>query len=233
MLAHDHLDDLESFFYVYSYIIHVYNSSGAAFAVPQMFITWEQAAASDMAHSKYSFMRTKQVTEDVIQRWPRQCVELFEGFRKFLLPYVDKKRDMIEQDCKNNQGKVEKITDKVVPHYEMVLHLFDVAIKGLEEEEAEAAYSTVEHGGANSSFTSDPNYRPGRNTLKRELQDEDYLHGPLRVKRRHGDELFLPDSQERDFVPISPRSPQTPGTHRGESQVHDASPPPPSPESDC
>ncbi|KAJ2912839.1 hypothetical protein MD484_g7574, partial [Candolleomyces efflorescens] len=220
MLAHDHLDDFESFFYIYCYMLHVYNSRGYVFDVPEMFVTWEQAGASAAADSKYAFMRSGQVEKDVASRWPAQCIKLLKDFRKFLLPHIEKKKGIIERgEGDQSESDVKKLMDKAVGQYEMLLHLFDVAIQGLEEDEADAAFSPVEH-------------HPGQNALKRELDDEDYFHGPLRVKRRHGLEVIIPEASARDFEAVFPRSPHTPGGIDKESQAHHPSPPPSSPESD-
>ncbi|KAJ2922033.1 hypothetical protein H1R20_g15067, partial [Candolleomyces eurysporus] len=221
-IAHDHLDDLESFFYVYSYIIHVYDSSGASYDIPELFIDWEQCAASKTVESKYTFLRRKLLkSKEIEERWPQQCINVFQGFRKFLLPHAEKKMDIINDDSANNETEIKYLMTDIVKHYETVLHLFNNAIDSLEDEGA-SAFETVQGGSAKGFSTSAANYDPDRNGLKRELEDEYYMHELPQAKRGRGSEA---NSPERRYEVLPPRkSSKLVTPQRGARHFHGPSP---------
>ncbi|RXW23299.1 hypothetical protein EST38_g2556 [Candolleomyces aberdarensis] len=224
ILPHDHLDDLESFFYVYSYIIHVYDSSGASYAIPNMFIRWEQSPAAEIVELKHAFLRRKNLNgKGVEERWPKQCIKVFQGFRKFLLPHADKKTNIIYHDSYENKKDFKYLMDDIVKHYETVLHLFNNAIDSLEEEDASAS-ETVQDGSANGFSTSAPNYSSGRNGLKRELEDEYYMHELPQAKRGPGSEATISNPQEGRYEVLPSRKLQLLTPERGTRPIHGPSP---------
>ncbi|KAJ2928036.1 hypothetical protein H1R20_g9047, partial [Candolleomyces eurysporus] len=224
ILAHDHLDDLESFFYVYSYIIHVYDSSGASYAIPNMFIDWEQYPASEIADLKHAFLRRKLFNiKEIEERWPKQCIKVFHGFRKFLLPHAEKKMKIINYGSDKNEKEIEYLMDDIVKHYETVLHLFNNAIDNLEVEDASAS-ETVHGGSASGLSTSAPSHPSGRNALKRELEDEYYIHELPRARRGPGSEPTTPNPPVKRYKVLPPRKSHTVTPQRGAQPVHGPSP---------
>lgn len=57
--AQDHLDDVESFFYVYTYIIHVCDSNGVSFPIPETIQELELLPARSVAKLKHAFLSEK------------------------------------------------------------------------------------------------------------------------------------------------------------------------------
>ncbi|KAJ2914980.1 hypothetical protein MD484_g5412, partial [Candolleomyces efflorescens] len=147
-LPHDHLDDLEAFLYLYTYIIHVYDAQGTSHGIPAMINRWKRELTKSVAHAKLDFLRSKNpIKETFKKRWPAQCITLLEKFGRFLIPHVEKKLEILDLSSSvEAHEEVKPIMDKVVAHYETVIDLFESAIEGLTE-----AQELAEAGSSNSS----------------------------------------------------------------------------------
>jgi hypothetical protein len=170
-LAHDHLDDLEAFFYIYTYILNVYDGSGASYRVPPMMKKWERDVPSAIRDSKQIFL-AKQRTGNAPfrRRWPDECIELLDEFRKFIFPHVVRKIDIMENTDPENATEVEYMKGEIDEHYGTVLHIFNKAIEGLGEHQPGLEKDISANG---NRFTTPPRDLdsttpyPGQNPLKR------------------------------------------------------------------
>ncbi|RXW15442.1 hypothetical protein EST38_g10417 [Candolleomyces aberdarensis] len=230
-LAHDHLDDLEAFLYIYTYIIHVHDANGASYNIPQLMKKWKRDHPSAVVDSKHAFLsKGTSSTATFRQRWPAQCVELLDSFRKFIFPHVVKKINVMEgiNQRNNVQTEVKYMMNEVVDHYNTVLHLFNDAIDGLEE--CQSGFENVQPGNAGRFTTppldpESPTPHPGQNPLKRM---GGYLGQPPLAKRGlFSDSESSPEIPEEGlFIPPWNRIPDTPsrGQTRRAQPVHGSSP---------
>ncbi|KAJ2914091.1 hypothetical protein MD484_g6302, partial [Candolleomyces efflorescens] len=130
-LAQDHLDDLESFFYVYTYIIYGYDESGFPYPVHSTLLEWMREAPLSAANNKVAFLIRRNVPQSISSRWPKPCIDLLAAYRKFLLPFVLQKRELIETELENKDEEIEIIMDGIDEQYDAVLDLFTQAIEAL------------------------------------------------------------------------------------------------------
>ncbi|KAJ2912013.1 hypothetical protein MD484_g8401, partial [Candolleomyces efflorescens] len=162
LLAHDHLDDLEAFLYIYIYILHVYGADGASYKIPSMMRKWERHVPSSVRDSKHSFLSKKSTGDKPFRRrWPDPCIDLLDNFRNFIFPHVVKKIDIMDKEVTDNTCReVEYMKDEIDKHYDTVLQFFDKAIKELGDNQQDISKSSDRDVDSGSS-------RPGENHLKR------------------------------------------------------------------
>lgn len=74
-------------------------------------------------------------------RWPIQCLELLSDFQDFLVPHVNKKKELRElgRYQSDTGDEIQALMKEVATHYQAVLNLFAKAIQSLETAERETA----------------------------------------------------------------------------------------------
>ncbi|KAJ2916709.1 hypothetical protein MD484_g3713, partial [Candolleomyces efflorescens] len=138
--AHDYLDDLESFFWVFSYLLIVYKADGtvAPKTILHEYLDSWNVAPRGASSAKFTFlfqaMMGDDVLEDMDEGWRYACADLFLKFRKYMRDIADRKDKLL---CKREDVEKEgAFTDRfssilkdVDEHYDHVLALFDEALE--------------------------------------------------------------------------------------------------------
>lgn len=138
-LAHDHLDELESFFYVLSRIIHAYDCHGVYHSLAGDLNIWEKYSddQSTLAICKQAFLVGVTVPRVVSGRWPDACLQVFHAFRAFVKCYVHKKFSIIYERPEDGAEILKSLWLGYEDHYNHVLGLFDDGIAALQKADAE------------------------------------------------------------------------------------------------
>ncbi|CAA7262942.1 unnamed protein product [Cyclocybe aegerita] len=135
--SHDHLDDLESFFYVFCWICMGYTAIGLPLdPPPDIHTRWETLDEPNLAVSKEHFILVPHgrgsETDEVTQNFGQLFQDVLDAYRSFLAPHISRKskRDLKPQILEELQSSSK--TD-----YATVLTILDTAITKLKEEETE------------------------------------------------------------------------------------------------
>ncbi|RXW12603.1 hypothetical protein EST38_g13250 [Candolleomyces aberdarensis] len=132
-LVHDHLDELESFFYVFSRIIHAYDCHGVFHSMASDLKGWEKYSDDQMLHAacKRVFIVEPTVPREVSARWPEACLRVFHDFRDFIKCIVVKKLTIAYEKPEDRAEALESLWSSAEDHYNHVLGLFDEGIAAL------------------------------------------------------------------------------------------------------
>ncbi|RXW23320.1 hypothetical protein EST38_g2543 [Candolleomyces aberdarensis] len=181
--AQDHLDDLESFLYVYTHLIFQYDEDGEELADTNQNVSqWESSAAEIAWQLKHAFLAQTTVSLEVSERWPKACINVLLGFRNFIFQQVKRKTQIHDTvRLQNRADEINKIVAEISTHYNTVLCLFNAAAAELEKEERKAIQtppldpsSPTPAPGKKRTLPA-PGHKSARNSLKRgseELPDE-------------------------------------------------------------
>ncbi|RXW24320.1 hypothetical protein EST38_g1512 [Candolleomyces aberdarensis] len=142
--AHDYLDDLESFFWVFSYLLLTYKADGKRAArnyLQDDVSSWGQdPSVAFMA--KFVFLDDDSMDWEIEklmdEGWRYACTELFSKFRVYMNTLARKKKRLISK-CNSVTGdgfpnRFSSLLENVDEHYEYVLGLFDDALKKVKED---------------------------------------------------------------------------------------------------
>ncbi|KAJ2914089.1 hypothetical protein MD484_g6304, partial [Candolleomyces efflorescens] len=179
-LARDHLDDLESFFYVFTHIIHTYDCDGEFFPLDKdsHLLRWDQYEGGLAATAKrwFVFRGSESTPVEIARRWPQACIQVLHGFQDFLRGIIVKKMKAVLEPSANPvdiQRPLQMSADK---HYDAVLRLFDQGIEALEAEDPDVGGWTEEDTSSESTppspQVSDFPASTERAVLKRALDEE-------------------------------------------------------------
>ncbi|KAJ2925068.1 hypothetical protein H1R20_g12047, partial [Candolleomyces eurysporus] len=152
--AHDYLDDLESLFYIFCYLVFMYTANGQLTTkniVQELFIsTWSNVHGPESTawSTKHSFLTMGMVelhaSASMDQSWRLAgCWDLFVEFRRYMAGLVSKKISETHLPAKNKPdangniaNRFSTILSEVNIQYAHILGLFDAALKRAEEAEA-------------------------------------------------------------------------------------------------
>ncbi|KAF6760880.1 hypothetical protein DFP72DRAFT_1165973 [Ephemerocybe angulata] len=110
-VAHDYLDDLESFLF-------------------SMMSRWESHDPEDATSSKYVFLTRGWVKVPLF--WSTACVKLLHDFRKYLLPLFKAKINIREKDDEEIRGEhFQNLYKDMDKHYSNIIAIFDTALEEL------------------------------------------------------------------------------------------------------
>ncbi|RXW12794.1 hypothetical protein EST38_g13062 [Candolleomyces aberdarensis] len=142
--AHDYLDDLESFFWVFSYILLMYKANGelAVEGLLQEGVRrWNRAAT--FAHdTKSAFLNCPATSYDVAREmdegWRHACIELFSKFKDYMSNLATEKRRLLFEHMGTeaegeHPNRFSSLLEHVDEHYDYILGLFDDALKKAKE----------------------------------------------------------------------------------------------------
>ncbi|KAJ2926513.1 hypothetical protein H1R20_g10571, partial [Candolleomyces eurysporus] len=141
--AHDYLDDLESLFWVFSYLLLTYKVDGKRAASNYLqddVSSWGQDPSAALM-AKFVFLdddsMDREIEKLMDEGWRYACTELFSKFRVYMNTLARKKRRLIsESDSVTGDGlpnRFSSLLENVDEHYEYVLGLFDDALKKVKE----------------------------------------------------------------------------------------------------
>ncbi|KAJ2916733.1 hypothetical protein MD484_g3700, partial [Candolleomyces efflorescens] len=146
---HDHLDELESFYYITYHLLHSWKGSGERIGLPKEMRSWsrteEPGSGSGASVSKYFFLLRAANVDRVKPFWGRAGKELLAAYHQFFATVIRQKNalgsdthpllSMVREGPKEGFGDLHKSIDE---NYGYVVGLFDTAIAQLEAEGREA-----------------------------------------------------------------------------------------------
>ncbi|RXW19649.1 hypothetical protein EST38_g6200 [Candolleomyces aberdarensis] len=148
--AHDYLDDLEAFFWVFSYLVCFYRADGTPApksifqAHPQ---SWLKANPVEAHRRKLCFLSLRGIVCEaklyMDDGWRFACTDLFFKFREYMWKLADRKEELAFEDIEgepdeSGPNKFASMLKDVDEHYDHILGLFDEAL----EKTREAAKAT-------------------------------------------------------------------------------------------
>ncbi|RXW12605.1 hypothetical protein EST38_g13249 [Candolleomyces aberdarensis] len=137
--AQDHLDDLESFLYIYGHLIYKYNEDGVEFEVPRQISRWKYESAEDGVLLKKVFLNdTGVIFPEISLRWPQECINVLHDFRAFISKQITLKKELSVEPLITRAERYKQLLARIATHYNTVLHLFNDAIESLEAKGPEA-----------------------------------------------------------------------------------------------
>ncbi|KAJ2916729.1 hypothetical protein MD484_g3724, partial [Candolleomyces efflorescens] len=142
---HDYLDDLEGFFWVFSYLVCFYKADGTP-APKSVFQahphSWLIADPVDAHRRKWCFLSLRGILCEVKlymdEGWRVACADLFINFRDYMCKLADRKEELAFEDfegepSESGPDKFSSMLEGVDGHYNYVLGLFDEALKKTRE----------------------------------------------------------------------------------------------------
>ncbi|KAJ2914983.1 hypothetical protein MD484_g5411, partial [Candolleomyces efflorescens] len=143
-IAHDHVDDLESFFYILTYIIYTYDSHGTAYPMDALLTRWKSLAGLHAAESKGVYLTAKRyVPATIARRWPEAALDVFRGFRLFIGDLFQDRMPAKYMKPEELTAMLTEMASKVDQHYDEILQLFDTGIDTLEKADRDSAAANV------------------------------------------------------------------------------------------
>ncbi|KAJ2915009.1 hypothetical protein MD484_g5421, partial [Candolleomyces efflorescens] len=75
---HDHVDDIESFFWILTYIVYTYDSKGVYHGMDKMLRKWEKLTGSPASNEKGLFLLEREFFPGTISpRWPKALLDVY------------------------------------------------------------------------------------------------------------------------------------------------------------
>jgi hypothetical protein len=179
-LPHSHIDDIESFFYVLTDIIHAYDQRGVLRSLGSELKIWNEYDGRRLGLLKRAFLMDEPIPENIASRWPKAFMDVFYAFRDFLEP-ISRQNVLFSQHKPGVRAKYwETMVLSTENHYNSVLRIFDEGIAALEMAEAEEA--AVARPLSSSLPPVTPAFPPltPRTTLKRSCEEDHDLQPPLK-----------------------------------------------------
>ena len=167
---HDHVDDIESFFWIFTYIVYTYDSKGVYHGMDRMLRKWEKLTGTPASDNKGLFLLEREFVPDTITpRWPKALLDVYSGFGMFLAPIFQKRMNTRYKEPDEVFESLKKMASSADKHYDDVLQIFDNGIEALEEAENEEVALKELHRGPVTSFAQS---RSQQNPLKRGRGEE-------------------------------------------------------------
>ncbi|KAJ2914098.1 hypothetical protein MD484_g6311, partial [Candolleomyces efflorescens] len=142
--AQDHLDDLESFLYVYNHILSQYDADGQELAeLDEDILGWVTEDARTAIHLKTSFLSRTSAPPILKERWPPACINVLLAFREFISQQVTRKSEVHDNVLvlADRAEEIKKIVARIDTHYNTVLCIFNSGVAQLEKEERDGAHT--------------------------------------------------------------------------------------------
>ncbi|KAG2012023.1 other/FunK1 protein kinase [Coprinopsis cinerea AmutBmut pab1-1] len=201
---HDHLDDLESFFYVFTYILFAYvKPKERRNSLPRLLLKWDQSEPERAEEAKCHFMalRLHEVTDTIDSWWGNIVVDLFTKFKQYIRNRSDDKRDAWYSASTPDAEAIKKLRDEFEDHYKHITKLFQDAITNLDKVEADEAASKAAIAEEEASSALPPSPSPQNNRPSR------LLIPPVRSHNSNSSDNGKRKLEEGDGGEIEPPSP--------------------------
>ncbi|KAJ2928037.1 hypothetical protein H1R20_g9046, partial [Candolleomyces eurysporus] len=143
-LPHDHLDDLESFLYILTHILYSYDCHGALHEVDDLLTRWDKYSGTLAADLKESFLARQFLPRHISVCWPAASLDVFLGFKDFILPMVDQKVAITLAQPEDGPEILKALMLDAEHHYNEVIRLFDTGIAALEKGDDDEASSALQ-----------------------------------------------------------------------------------------
>jgi hypothetical protein len=142
---HNHLDDLESCFYVFVHLVFLYVSPGLETTTPLTIDKWNGDDPEDVSESKQAFIHRRMNPALVSPFWGKEILALIRNLQHFFKGILDEKEtwgDTVFQPD-SHKSLVKILLEKVEQHYAHVLGLFDATIAEVEKVDGAAGSATA------------------------------------------------------------------------------------------
>ncbi|KAJ2928035.1 hypothetical protein H1R20_g9044, partial [Candolleomyces eurysporus] len=143
-LPHDHLDDLESFLYIFAHILYSYDCHGALHEVDDLLTQWDECSGTSAGYLKESFLARQFLPKNISMRWPAASLDIFLSFKDFILPMVDQKVALTLARPEDGPEILKALMSNAEYHYDEVIRLFDTGISALEKGDDKKASSVLQ-----------------------------------------------------------------------------------------
>ncbi|KAJ3538907.1 hypothetical protein NMY22_g4968 [Coprinellus aureogranulatus] len=136
-LAHDYLDDIESFFFVFVHL--VFGWAGVEQPVeladqPEFLGLWDHENPTISRNAKGMFISEGLPMELVAPFWTKPCRNLLRSFHEFVKGIVSQKASIRSMEPEDRFEALEKLHSGFEDHYNALKNMFDKALKELELE---------------------------------------------------------------------------------------------------
>ncbi|RXW19657.1 hypothetical protein EST38_g6199 [Candolleomyces aberdarensis] len=144
--AHDYLDDMEAFFWIFNFFIFTLKANGEPVKEIKAALQENITLWGDMKMAfgiKWGFISMKGIVKEASaaldESWRYSCWDLFVKFREYMYDLVSEKELMIyDINPPNADGIIEnrfsEVLKNVDGHYDYILGLFDAALEKAREE---------------------------------------------------------------------------------------------------
>ncbi|KAF6760800.1 hypothetical protein DFP72DRAFT_881504 [Ephemerocybe angulata] len=129
-VPHDHLDDLESIYYVLCHLLYGYEGVGApvanAFTGRSTLALWENLKGEDASHRKLNYLMDEGPdVQPPPLYWSSACVDLCNSLHQYILP-------LERRDRETRQRLAEHLHRGLEQHYSDIIAMFDTALVELD-----------------------------------------------------------------------------------------------------
>ncbi|KAJ2914316.1 hypothetical protein MD484_g6092, partial [Candolleomyces efflorescens] len=133
-LPHSHLDDLESFVYVITYIMFNYDYTGAARKPFDLTQQWSLMSNRAEASDKEAYLLREFIEKesDVHTTWPPSCIKLLLDYKSWLCELNRQKNCFTNIKPDVRKSAWDKLMEQIWDHYQTVLGFFDEAIEKMD-----------------------------------------------------------------------------------------------------
>ncbi|KAJ2929417.1 hypothetical protein H1R20_g7687, partial [Candolleomyces eurysporus] len=154
--AHDYLDDVEAFFWLFCYLIFIYNPDGGMGPKNDFQkIIWDWLEPTKSLKSKHSFLYAPYTvacaSKALYPGWHDVCWELFVEFRAFVTDVSLKREAVLSMNNElgedgTTKNRFSAILENVNQNYDYILSLFDAALEKARKvaDEAKKRQSQIE-----------------------------------------------------------------------------------------
>ncbi|KAJ3506810.1 hypothetical protein NMY22_g17129 [Coprinellus aureogranulatus] len=188
-LAHDYLDDLESFFYVAVYLMFGWSGAECEQAKkPEFLATWDHDDPIHSRNAKVTFITEALNLKPIPSFWTAPCRELLRSFHKFVRGIVSEKADIRGLDEPEERLRaLEQLHEGFEDHYNSLKAMFDKALKDLDvleqKERAQAQTAAVAGPRPEQPAIPGPSFNPPRVSKRGSDSVEDDIESPSKRTR--------------------------------------------------
>ncbi|KAF5339120.1 hypothetical protein D9611_011176 [Ephemerocybe angulata] len=156
----DHLDDIESFFYVTCHIVFLIDRPGVPKEdIPELLSKWQSAKEADAYVWKFLFVIEPLETDLISKYWGRPIVDLLQSFKKFI-DRIQRSKAEYRAAAETSAELVKMLKTglwkKAEEHYAEVDGFFQACLDALELEEIHGPAPETPASSAQSSPESSP-----------------------------------------------------------------------------
>ncbi|KAJ2913673.1 hypothetical protein MD484_g6739, partial [Candolleomyces efflorescens] len=236
-VAHDHVDDLEGFLYLFISLIHLYDSEGNKVAMSRRLAKWILSSAWDAADAKKAFFLDPVISTQAKENWPKACQTLATKFLDHIARLSHYKLSLMRLPPDAQLTARKALMSQINAHYATILHIFDKAVQDLNLEadgspqvEPNITYDTPKSESASGSTSTNPFYnqdtpsKPPRNpgSILRLIELQGHQIPRKRVSAE--DPNDQPDPKRGQDAPRTPPRPRAKARTSAQGHVAVSSP---------
>ncbi|RXW20944.1 hypothetical protein EST38_g4926 [Candolleomyces aberdarensis] len=198
---HNHLDDLESCFYVFVHLVFLYVAPGIESTTPLPIDKWDNVDPEIVYPFKESFVNGAIKSSLVSPFWGKEILALIKNLQLFFRQILREKAEWDDafHDPERHKALVKILLENIEQHYDHVLNLFDTTIAEIEKIDLAA-------GSANTLPTATPASANGSTSVRRSSRLGSGDRGSNAVTESRGQKRVSRD--EDDDGPLDERPPK-------------------------